>query len=151
MKTFLSPLHIELINQGLWFVDQYRKVWSQEDRERGQEAIEAIRILLNGSGTREAVIAAEKRARKAVCKYENRRGNPSWIEEDDSYRLTGEYHWYDQKTAILLVSSVARLAASEYPKDQAREFKCCVMLSSQLSDSLSFYRRDGVFDVTYEA
>jgi hypothetical protein len=37
-KTFLSPLHRELINRGLQIVEEAEPLWGLEDRERAEES-----------------------------------------------------------------------------------------------------------------
>lgn len=112
-NTFLSPLHRELILRGLQIAGEAEDLWGLEDRERAEAALNAIKALLEGFGTRDAVIASEKRIRAAASKYHNRAGKRPWAE---------------QHGAVLLVAAVARLAASEYPKTQAQIFEQCFNL-----------------------
>ncbi len=112
-KTFLSPLHRELINRALhlaWTVEDHL---GEEDRERAKEALGAVRALLEGEGTREAVAVAEKRIRAAASKWDRKAGKEPWAEP---FR------------AVLLVAAVARLANAEYPKTQAQTFEQCLSL-----------------------
>lgn len=123
-KTFLSPSHRDMIAQGLLLAERHRELWSREDKERGDAAIQAVTELLEGSGTREAVMVAEKRARAACRKYTQRLGNPNW---------PGNY--FPQKWAIFLVASVARLAAAEYKNPQERRLGAVLDLDEIISST----------------
>jgi hypothetical protein len=113
-KTFLSPLHRALITRGVQLAESAKDLWGREDRERAESALSTVRAFLEGSVLRESVLVAEKRTRAAAGKYSKRAGKRPWAE---------------QEAAILLVSAVARLAASEYPKTQVQLFEQCLTLA----------------------
>lgn len=113
-KTFLSPLHRELIDRALYLAGTVKDRLGGEDRERAEEALVAVCDLLDGEGTREAVVALEKQMRAAATK---------WNRKQDKV-----VDWSDPYEAALLFSAVANLAASEFPKTQTQLFEQCLNL-----------------------
>ena len=113
-KTFLSPLHRELIDRALYLAGTVEDRLGEEDRERAEEALVAVCDLLDGEGTREAVVASEKQMRAAATKWRR--------------KMDKVVDWSDPYEAALLFSTVAHLAASEFPKTQAQTFENCLAL-----------------------